>query len=135
MPFVMTTALKTVPPEKLNAGAGAVNFCRQLGGSLGLNAWVVFIEIRTRFHSESLTATQSSDNQASRELLQGVGRILGESGVPQVLHEPGALHYLGQMVHAQATTLGFQDGFWILVIVYLLGLIPAWILGRTNRGQ
>ena len=54
--------------------------------------------------------------------------------MPQVLHEPGALHYLGQVVHAQATTLGFQDGFWVLVIVYLLGLIPAWILGRTNRG-
>ncbi|MEC7397301.1 MAG: DHA2 family efflux MFS transporter permease subunit, partial [Pseudomonadota bacterium] len=104
MPFIMSTALRTLRPEQLNAGGGTINFCRQLGGSLGLNAWVVFLEVRTHYHSDILAATQSADNTSSREMLSDVGRILGEAGVPSSIHEPGALHYLGQVVHAQANT-------------------------------
>ena len=31
MPSVMSTALKSAPPEQLNSAGGAVNFIRQLG--------------------------------------------------------------------------------------------------------
>ncbi|MEC8200005.1 MAG: DHA2 family efflux MFS transporter permease subunit, partial [Pseudomonadota bacterium] len=31
MPFIMSTALRTLRPEQLNAGGGTINFCRQLG--------------------------------------------------------------------------------------------------------
>ena len=133
MPFIMNTALRTLRPEQLNAGGGTINFCRQLGGSLGLNAWVVFLEVRTHYHSDILAATQSADNTSSREMLSDVGRILGEAGVPSSIHEPGALHYLGQVVHAQANTIGFQDGFLILAISFLFAMIPAWLLGRSRR--
>ena len=133
MPFIMSTALRTLRPEQLNAGGGTINFCRQLGGSLGLNAWVVFLEVRTHYHSDILAATQNADNTSSREMLSDVGRILGEAGVPSSIHEPGALHYLGQVVHAQANTIGFQDGFLILAISFLFAMIPAWLLGRSRR--
>ena len=133
MPFIMSTALRTLRPEQLNAGGGTINFCRQLGGSLGLNAWVVFLEVRTHYHSDILAATQSADNTSSREMLSDVGRILGEAGVPSSIHEHGALHYLGQVVHAQANTIGFQDGFLILAISFLFAMIPAWLLGRSRR--
>lgn len=133
MPFIMSTALRTLRPEQLNAGGGTINFCRQLGGSLGLNAWVVFLEVRTHYHSDILAATQSADNTSSREMLSDIGRILGEAGVPSSIHEPGALHYLGQVVHAQANTIGFQDGFLILAISFLFAMIPAWLLGRSRR--
>ena len=85
-----------------------MNFIRQLGGSLGINAWVVFLEMRTHYHAETLAATQSSDNDASRELLSSVGQLLGEAGVSEAVQQSGALHYLEQVVHAQAATLGFQ---------------------------
>ena len=135
MPFIMSTALRTLRPEQLNAGGGTINFCRQLGGSLGLNAWVVFLEVRTHYHSDVLAATQSADNSSSREMLSDVGRILGEAGVPSSIHEPGALHYLGQVVHAQANTISFQDGFLILAISFLFAMIPAWLLGRSRRND
>lgn len=135
LPFVNNTALASLPPDKLNAGAGMLNFFRQLGASVGTNAWVVFLDMRTHFHSEALTATQSSANAASRELLDGVGRILGESGVPASAHGAGALHYLGQVVHAQANMLGFQDGFLILTAFFVLAMVPAWALGGRRHGR
>tara|TARA_B100000686_G_scaffold188804_1_gene195527 strand:- start:239 stop:733 length:495 start_codon:yes stop_codon:yes gene_type:complete len=134
-PFIITVALRTLPSEKLNSGAGTMNFIRQLGGSLGINAWVVFLEMRTHYHAETLAATQSSGNDASRELLGNVGQLLGEAGVSESVQQSGALHYLGQVVHAQAATLGFQDGFWVLVVAYLIGIWPAWMLGRRANNK
>ena len=135
MPSVMSSALKSLPPERLNTGGGAVNFIRQLGGSLGTNFYVVLLALRTQFHSDALATTQVSGNAASFELLAGVANILDSAGVPESIHKSGALHYLGQVVHAQASTFGFQDGFVIIACVFLAAMIPAWILGRAQAAR
>ena len=89
--------------------------------------------MRSQFHSDALTATQDSSNAASREMLAEVGQVLREAGVPETITEPGALHFLGQVIEAQAMTLGFQDGFLIFVVVFMLAMIPTWMLGPGNR--
>jgi len=132
-PFLMNTALAALPRDKLNAGGGTINFCRQLGGSLGLAAWVVFVQTRTAMHSESFTATQSPSNATTQELLERVKQLLSESGLPEELRAPSALQYLGEVIQAQASTRGFQDGFLILVLSFLAAMIPAYILGRHRR--
>ncbi len=132
MPFIMGTAMRSLRSEQLNAGGGTMNFFRQLGGSLGLNAWVMFQQVRTQVYSEALTATQNAGNSASRRLIDDVGKILGETGVPDSAQTPGALHYLGEIIHAQATAFGFQDGFMMLAVSFLLAMIPAWMLGNPR---
>ena len=92
----------------------------------------MFAEQRTQFHGEALTATQTPGNVISQELLAQVGSIMGQAGLPEGLHTPGALHYLGEVIEAQALTLGYQDGFIMISIVFALALIPAWILGRAK---
>ena len=76
---------------------------------------------------------QPNTHISGRELLDGVVRLLNEAGVAEAVQQPGALHYLGEVVYAQGITRAFQDGFWILAIVYLLAVIPAWILSQTRR--
>ena len=129
-PFIMNTALKSLPQDKLNAGGGTLNFARQLVGSLGTNIWVVFVDWRIEYHAVNLTATQSGSNTTSTELLRGVEQIYREAGVPEAVHQAGGLHYLGQMIEAQANAFAFQDGFWVLAVSYAIGIIPAWIMGR-----
>ncbi|MGY8961792.1 MAG: MFS transporter, partial [Alphaproteobacteria bacterium] len=129
-PFIMNTALNSLPKEKLNAGGGAINFCRQLVGSLGTNIWVVAVDWRIDFHANALTSAQAAATGANAELLRGVAQIYRESGVPESAHEAGSLHYLGQIIEAQANALGFQDGFWILAASYAIGIVPAWWMGR-----
>jgi len=132
MPSVNAAALRALTPEQLSQGSGTMNFCRQFGGSCGIASLVVFMEQRTQFHGEALTATQTAANPASRELLDQVAGIMNEAGVPAALHQSGALHYLGQVIEAQAETLGFQDGFVMITVMFVLTLIPAWILGRAK---
>ncbi len=132
MPSLSASALRALTPEQVNKGSGTVNFCRQFGGAVGITSFVVFTEQRTQFHGEALTATQTPENAASREMLDQVGTIMGEAGLPERLHDSGALHYLGSVIEAQALTLGYQDGFIMISVVFVLALIPAWILGRAK---
>lgn len=135
MPPLVSSAMRTLTSEQLNRGSGTLNFMRQLGGSVGINSLVVLMAQRTQFHSDALTATQTPANPVSREFLDAVVNLLDESGVPVALHQSGALHYLGNVIQAQAATLGFQDGFMFISIVFVCALIPVWILKRAGQGK
>jgi len=132
MPSLSASALRALTPEQLNKGSGTVNFCRQFGGAVGITSLVVFAEQRTQFHSEALTATQTPGNLTSQQMLDQVADLMGKAGLPEGLTDSGALHYLGKVIEAQALTLGFQDGFIMISVVFALALIPAWILGRAK---
>ena len=133
IPAINVSALNALPPEQLDQGAGTINFIRLLGGAFGVNSLVVFMEQRTEFHSIALTATQTSHNSASRELLDQVTNLLQKSGVAEAFHQPGALHFLGRIIEAQANTLGFKDGFMVLAVIFILALVPAWRMGSSRQ--
>src|SRR3546814_18502692 len=61
-----TAALRALRPDQVSQGSGAINFVRMLGGACGVNLLVVFLEMRTRFHAEALTATQSFRSEERR---------------------------------------------------------------------
>ncbi|MEC7302450.1 MAG: MFS transporter, partial [Pseudomonadota bacterium] len=129
LPAINVSALKALPPEQLNNGSGSINFVRLMGGAFGVNTLVVFMEQRTEFHAISLTATQTAGNASSQELLDMVSTLLHGGGVPDAVLQPGALHYLGRVVEAQAQIMGFQDGFMVIAVVFILALVPAMMLG------
>jgi MFS transporter, DHA2 family, multidrug resistance protein len=133
VPALSTSALKALTTEQLHRGTGTINFIRQLGGSCGVAALVVFIERRTQFHVEAMAATQTPDNTTSVELLSKVSGLLAQAGVSENIRAPAALHYLGEVIEAQASARGFSDGFLIIAIVFVLSVIPAWNLGKARR--
>lgn len=135
LPSLTTAAFDALEPEELNQGSGALNFLRQLGGASGISILVLTMEHRAQFHGESLTATQTPANSVSRELLGAVSNLMGQHGLPESLHTAGALHYLGEIVYAQAYTLGFKDGFLVLAFVFLLSMIPAYAMRERNKRQ
>ncbi|MBT3306509.1 MAG: MFS transporter, partial [Alphaproteobacteria bacterium] len=89
-------------------------------------------EYRAAFHADALTATQTSSNVLSRELIDKVERVLADGGLPEAAQQSGALNFLGSVIHAQAITLGFQDAFLVICIVFIATLIPAYMIKRTK---
>ena len=130
-PVTNAAALKSLPSDQVNQGSGAVSFIRMLGAAFSLNIVVAFLETRVPFHSDALTATQTAASPTSQAYLGVVRHLLSEAGVASALEYPGALHYLGQVIYAQANTAGFQDAFTALSIASVCGLIPVYILSRT----
>ena len=133
-PALNVTALRSLRPELLGQGAGMINFARQLGGAFGVNLLSVMLDRRTFFHSDTLTSVQTAANSGTAEMLRAMQALLAQAGVPPDAQMPGALHFLGRVVYAQAYTMGFRDGFLITAVVFTLGLIPAWIMGRAFVG-
>lgn len=129
-PSLNVTALRALRPELLGQGAGMINFARQLGGAFGVNLLSVTLDRRTFFHSDVYTSMQTPDNTATAELLRSLQMLLAQAGVAPDVQMAGALHFLGRVVHAQAYTMGFRDSFMIVAIIFTIGLIPAWIMGR-----
>src|SRR5688572_28100618 len=134
-PALNVSALRSLRPELLGQGAGMINFARQLGGAFGVNLLSVALDRRTFFHSDTLTALQTSGNSATAELLRQVEVLLAQGGASAELQSSGALHFLGRVIHAQAYTLGFRDSFLLIAIVFSLGLIPAWLMGRARTAR
>jgi EmrB/QacA subfamily drug resistance transporter len=133
IPSLNVSALRALSPAQLHRGTGTINFIRQLGGSCGVTALVVFIEQRIEFHAQAMAATQTSANATSAELLARVRDLLAAMGLSEHVQGPGALHYLNEMIEAQAEARGFNDGFLIIAIVFVLAAIPAWNLGKERR--
>lgn len=131
-PALNLTAMRALPPDQLSQGAGMINFVRQLGGAFGVNLLSVLLDRRTFFHSDALTAMQTAANTTTLELLRTMEALLARAGVSEDLQGPGALHFLGKVIHAQAYTMGFRDSFLVVAIVYVLAIIPAWIMSRTG---
>jgi EmrB/QacA subfamily drug resistance transporter len=129
-PSLNVAALRALQPELLSQGAGMINFARQLGGAFGVNLLSMTLDRRTFFHSDTLTATQTPSNGATAELLRSIQGLLAQSGVPEDMQMAGALNYLGRVIHAQAYTFGFRDSFLVVAVIFVVALIPAWMMGR-----
>ncbi len=134
-PSLNVAALRALRPEHLSQGAGMINFARQLGGAFGVNLLSVTLDRRTFFHSDTLTATQTSANSSTVELLRSIQALLAQAGVPEDMQAAGAMNYLGKVIYAQAYTMGFRDSFLVVGLVFMFALIPAWIMGRTKPQQ
>jgi hypothetical protein len=91
------------------------------------------LDRRTFFHSDHFAQTQTAANEMTRELLRQVVGILDRAGVPAAWQQAGAATYLGRVITQQARTAGFQDGFLIVAAVFMLAVIPAWVMGRYAR--
>ena len=131
-PTLNVTALRSIRPELLGQGAGMINFARQLGGAFGVNLLSVTLDRRTAFHGDVFASMQTAANSATADLLRSLQMILAQGGVPPELQMQGALYFLGKVTHAQAYTMGFRDSFLITAVVFTIGLIPAWIMGRRG---
>ena len=132
-PTLIATALRTLQSQLLRQGSGMINFCRQMGGAFGVNLLSVMLDRRTSHHSNALSSEETSGNSATRYLLDTIGQLLEQAGAPPDLQSAGALHYLGKVVYAQAYTLAFRDCFMIVSAVFVIALIPAWIMGKRRR--
>jgi DHA2 family multidrug resistance protein len=133
IPSLSASALKAVPPEKLARGASSATFFRNLGGGFGITLLTAFFEHRAQFHGQALTATQTSANQTTFEMLGSIQKLLSELGMSDTLQASGALDYLSQVIQAQANTLGFQDTFLVIAVVALVAVGPSWMIGGAGR--
>ena len=81
----------------------------------------------------ALSATQTSANSTTVEMLGMVTGQLAGTGLPDQVQQGVAMSYLNSVVTAQANMLGFQDGFFFLTLIAIGPLLPVMFLMRKRR--
>jgi len=132
-PSLTAASVRVLPREFMGQGSGAVNFVRQLGGAFGVNLLAVLVERRFTLHADALTATQTYGNQTTLDLLTKVSGIVKTAGLPDFQQLPAATLFLGRSIEIQANTLAYQDGFLVVMSVFLIALLPTWMLHRAQK--
>ncbi len=132
MPSVNAASMGGVPLHMISQASGVNNFIRQLGGAFGTNFISIILSQRTNFFLEAMTATQTAANTASLELLDRLGGMFDMAGLSELTQQDVALFYLGRMMYSQAYMLAFRDGFLILTWVFVLTMIPAFMLRKRH---
>lgn len=135
LPALNAGALLALPVEQLAQGSGSVNFVRQLGGAFGVNLLAMFVERRTVFHGDALAQTLNAGNPAVVETLRRLTGMLHHWGNPFggrfAQHvPPSALAYLQAELLPKAQTLAYQDGFYVVSILFFLTVIPACLMNQ-----
>jgi len=123
-PPMMTAPLLGLPADQMQRGAGLANFAVIFGGANGAALYAVFLEQRIQHHASFLAATQTYANDTTRELLNGAGMLISQAGVSDPAHDAVAVWHLKEMIVAQATALGFQDGFVFIAVSMMIPFIP-----------
>ena len=134
-PSITASAIRALPPEAITQGSGTISFFRQMGGAFGINCLVAAVEMRTSFHHHSLGTTQHGANRATGEFLSDVRSLLQPTGIPDPVADQVALKFLESSVAAQSDALAWRDGFLLLACIFILAVLPAWLLGRAQRAK
>ncbi|WP_110649735.1 DHA2 family efflux MFS transporter permease subunit [Salinicola peritrichatus] len=138
LPALNAGALRALPHDQLAQGSGSLNFVRQLGGAFGVNLLSVLVEQRTVFHGDALAQALTPENPAGIEAINRLTLLLSHWGNPfgdrfSGGTPPGAMAYLESVLLPKARLLAYQDGFYIVAIVFFIAIVPAWFMRQGRR--
>ena len=112
---VNNIALGTLAPDRLKNASGLFNLTRNLGGALGLALINTALDHRTDFHISRLHDKVTWGNAMAVETLNNFTQKFQGLGDAPLM----ALKQLNQIVHRQATVMGFGDSFFLLSCFYI----------------
>lgn len=130
MPTLSVSALRTLTPDQMGQGSGTVNFVRQIGGAFGVNLLAVNLERETAIFASAYTDLQTYANSTTMAATELLEKLLAQEGLPYLVQKAGALHVLGQSIHAQATMMAFRADFLYIGVMCAVALIPAFLGAR-----
>lgn len=129
-PFLGKVTISEIPPEQLQSAISVMNFFRILGTAIGTSIWVVFLEMRASRHSTNLINTQTADNSTSTDTLEKLQFLLGVEGIRELQSLQLSLYMIGELIYKEALTLAYQDGFILLLGVFIFAIIVSLSFGR-----
>ncbi len=129
-PFLGKVTISEIPPEQLQSAISVMNFFRILGTAIGTSIWVVFLERRASIHSTNLINTQTAANTTSTDTLAKLQFLLEIEGIREIQGLQLSLQFIGALIHKEALTLAYQDGFVLLLGIFIFAIIVSFTFGR-----
>jgi DHA2 family multidrug resistance protein len=131
---IMTpAATATLPRPLVPTATSLLQLTRRVGGNVGYALIATLVLSRTALYRAQLIEHVSLyDSNAVFTLDGALERLVG-TGMAETEAQASALHLLNGTVQKQAMMLAFNDIFWIMAILFVLGLPLLWLFGSRAR--
>ena len=131
--IMSATCMRTIPPALLTAAAGLYTLSRRIGGNLGYAFVASQVPHRAMVHRGHLVEHLTPYDGGTVQAIEGLTGRLVNSGLAPGVAEESALKLLDTTVSRQATMMAFNDMFWIMGMLFVLGLPLLALIGSQSR--
>lgn len=121
-----------INPRIAQQAAGLINLCRQLGGSFGIAILGTYLNGQIQAHRVDLVANVYPGNPAFDQRLQMLTSLFQSRGMAPEIAQHNALATIDHMVMRQASMLGYNDS-WMLILIAFAATAPAILLLRKPK--
>ena len=126
-------AMRTIPLPLLTAASSLATLGRRIGGNMGYAFVASQIEQRSAFHRARLVDHVTPYDTGTHQALDGLaGRLAARQGLPPGVAPESALKLLDSTVNRQSGMLAYNDIFWLMGMIFILGF-PFLLLLGTRR--
>ena len=125
-------AFAGLKPNEIQQASGLINLTRQLGGSFGIAILGTYVQNQIVYHRTMLGSHIYAGNPALIERQQGIQSMLLQHGYTSAQASAGWLGVLNQQVYRQAATMAYNDGFLLILILFLLATPFVFLLRRPS---
>lgn len=123
-----TVIFETLPHEKIAAASGMFSFSRNIGLSIGVALLTTVSTSQTQVNWNRLGMHINSMNSNLWHWLQVQNLSI---------HDPIAIHRLGQLLSQQASMIGYINVYWLASVIFVI-MVPLVLLikkGHVNIGS
>jgi MFS family permease len=129
-PSLNAAAINPLPLQLIPHGAGTVNFLRQLGGAFGIGLISMSMNEQTAMYVDLANSTQTWDNAETMELIRLAQEQFSYVGLLGYQGFEATFGYVVQAVVSQSSMLAYRDAFWLIMLVFVVSLVPAWFIDK-----
>ncbi|MBI4639720.1 MAG: DHA2 family efflux MFS transporter permease subunit [Candidatus Tectomicrobia bacterium] len=125
--------LRVLPEAKVRMGSGLVTLVGGIGGSFGTAVLSSYFTKKQLFYTALLSQDQTISSLGTSLAMRSIRNVLESQRTgdfPDILRAKSMAVLRGQITQ-EATISAYQDSFRVVSIIFLLGLIPAFFVGRT----
>jgi DHA2 family multidrug resistance protein len=129
---INNVAYASIKPQEAQQASGLINLSRQLGGAFGIAVLANYLNHHTAIHRVDLVTSVVPGSLITEGRLSMMTQGFIARGMDLLHAQQAALQVLNGQVQRQATMLGFNDA-WILVLIVFAAVSPAILLLRRPK--
>ena len=119
----------SIKPQEAQQASGLINLARQLGGAFGIAVLANYLNHHTETHRVDLVAFTVPGGPMTEQRIGMMAQAFIARGMDALHAHEAALQVLNGQLQRQATMLGFNDA-WMLVLIVFVLVSPAILLLR-----
>lgn len=135
MMSVTVMGMANIPLEKVSRASSINNALRQISGSMGIAILTTVLQNRQIFHLAHIAENMNVASGTVQTMLTSGKQLFMHHGDVAWTAHIKSLGILSQVATQQSFVFSFDDSFFVLSLICLLGVLPALLLKPTKPNK